>query len=242
MDEVKKPPLILFSGGLDSTYLLWQRLQTTNVEVLYIRGPQGEDKTEMEDKARERIREWLCTKGKTPYSILKTYDVEMPHGDQSQDNTFSQLLPWFYAALNKSTGYRHSCVEMAYVMGDQISYFLNDIARAWDTLAWAIKGAPVELKFPLIMKHKHAMIKEMPTELYNLIWYCELPENKEACGKCPACYTHRNALFIHDNTIAIEQAKLREREEIEARWHEINENATVIDQPVVSEQAASEIA
>lgn len=186
-------PLVLFSGGLDSTYLLSQLLMETEVEVLYVRGPQGHDKERMEDLARSNILDWMAEH--RPYRVREINSFRLPIGMVTNDDVaFQQVLPWLYAALCTVNGKRHSKVVISYVLGDQISQELGNLQAAWTSLVAAThhRGAPLE--FPLSYVSKQTILEELPESLYEHVWYCELPDDGLPCGKCPACITHESEL------------------------------------------------
>lgn len=208
--SAKLVPLILFSGGLDSTYLLYQQLKKSDVEILYVAANQHERKITAEINQRRKIINWLSANAGEHqlYRIRREMRVDMQIKELGLDTAYHQIMPWFHAAIERSTGQRHSEVQMAYVMGDQIAYELQNIQQGWDILSKSLKHYPIPLTFPLVRTHKSRIMRLMPAALQALTWHCELPEPAEgpdlykACNLCTACFTNKltQALLVLEDS------------------------------------------
>jgi len=206
MSSKGKRPLVLFSGGLDSTYLLHNLLASgEDVDVLYIDGGQGKAKIDAEKQAvakllklfdawhqeghfEGRIRSrWL--EGKFTYSDAGSFEKM----------SLQQVLPWLSTALQYAHPDRCSRVCIAYCLGDSVSAWLDKIQQAWTLLYSTIYyDQLVPLEFPLKQYDKQFFLRYLPSALRNETWVCELPVQErrrigkhparwKACGKCPAC-------------------------------------------------------
>lgn len=199
-----KRPLLLFSGGLDSTYLLWSTLSEDKqaVDLIYINGNQGRHKTAAELKARGLIIDWL--KENVPdcppiYELSVRSKIDMSR----EQNTFKQALPWFVGAMEVVDPDTHTQVNIAYVSGDQISSMLDNLSYSWNYMWPVCKGSSlVPLNFPLRHFTKAIILDRIPKELYKLTWVCETPTADThdlqtdtytyvACNKCAACTTRK---------------------------------------------------
>ena len=205
-----KRPLILFSGGLDSTYLLWDRLKNhkQDVDILYVDGGQSVVKRHAEMEARKKIIEKLT--GPTSCSIVQQYVVERISTKTTADLVMCmkgiqrpQQTAWFLAALATVNPFIHSSVEIAYVLGDDNLHHLADLSEAWRLLLRATRhgcyyDSPPSLFFPLLEKTKEMLMQELPPEILELTWTCEAPDwapgadgvnAPQACGQCVPCRT-----------------------------------------------------
>lgn len=197
-----KIPLVLFSGGLDSTFLLYSLLDVVPVDILYVDGCQGVSKATAELKAREKIIRLLESRGDLRLSC--TFKVRNQiianHGNEViAEYRFAQVLPWIYGAISNYTR-EHSSVAISYVLGDDICGDLKDVRTAWDLISNFTKQHPVPLAFPLRRIRKTDIYKILPEKLLKLVWVCENPnEIKRAgrgtvfkpCGKCVPCITQK---------------------------------------------------
>ncbi len=202
-------PLILFSGGLDSTTLLYDRLvRGDNVDVLYIDCGQGPNKIAAEKAAAINILD-LFQDFKSR-GLLEA-EVETRHMDATfawsrghapSTFSFAQVLPWLVTAMQYVDSYKHSKVEIAYCMGDQISSELYKLQAVWAQLWSCISDRPlVPLEFPFLRQSKQYFLERLPSYLRDLTWVCEIPVDRHEegddealagprwgqCWKCMAC-------------------------------------------------------
>lgn len=194
----QKIPLILYSGGLDSTALVHERIDKTDVDLLTIvsEGVNRKNHRLAEEKARENYKEAVAfwkNEGSVKHGIRSHKVVKIPYAFVLHE--FAQLPIWFTTAFMHVDKTRHSCVEMAYVTGDQFSYHAKDVQKAWDLLWTACnpRSEPVPLKFPFLQQlwGKEKIIENWGTEYSGFFWYCEnpikAPDKFHVCGKCPSC-------------------------------------------------------
>ena len=197
-----KRPLVLFSGGLDSTFLLYDHLKKErSVEYTYIEGGQCKYKIGAEKETRNRIHRWLMNSIPEGANYLirecspGNYEMRDFSFGGARDVSWSQPIAWIIGAMMKADPERHSCVEVAYVIGDEALQLIESMEAAWNAL-WKIckQGEVVPLKFPLRVMSKTKILEQMPGELYALTWVCETPEfnhldGSTPCGRCRACET-----------------------------------------------------
>lgn len=196
-EHVTKVPLLLFSGGLDSTFNLWCRLERTPVDVLYAFGGQSGIKAEAEKKARQRLMELLHKT--TRFKVRKEIEaIPMDLLGMPGPVGLSQPPAWLFAALKHVDPETHSSVEIAYVLGDDALMMRHEIQAAWDNLCLVAKGVKVPLTFPLMRTTKQWVLKHMTAELLEAVWVCEKPKRVKrkpvACGTCHPCLRHKNEL------------------------------------------------
>lgn len=189
-----KYPLLLFSGGMDSTYMLDLALVKSHVYTMYVDGGQGPDKVTQEKKARVDIFNSLL---KCDNKVLGDFTLndfsKLQMTDAAKFTKFKQPIPWLLAALYKTDPIYISEVQIGYTLDDAM-FVLSEIKDLWNA-AWKITHTEdlVPLKFPLIdlMYEKREVIRFSNQELISKTWVCELPASKgkiyKPCGKCPAC-------------------------------------------------------
>lgn len=181
-----KRPLILFSGGLDSSYLLGQELLRTDVDIMYVIGPQSKIKAQAELRAASAIIDWYFRN--RPHVVINRYvhtqhDRLVPTGA-----VHGEIFAWFCAAMLVADADIHDSVELAYVADDINVPCLDNLITAWDNLVIALKPGKIPLKFPLRGITKQTLIRECDPEIFNLTWVCEEPLNTSVqCGECTPC-------------------------------------------------------
>lgn len=203
-------PLVLFSGGLDSTYLLYCTLVNLNqsANVIYLDGGQGGLKQSIERQQRQKIltllEELLIELG---LGMVKVKDVTHRNPFTSGSNFaqsdrgkgkggLHQAAAWVVEALKCVGNETH--VLVGYVPGDDAAFFWQDIKAAWDGLVTLIyPRVPIPLEAPLLDNwvNKHQMFDTLPEAILRELWMCELPVNLNHygepvwhhCGKCFAC-------------------------------------------------------
>lgn len=217
-----KKPLLVFSGGLDSSYMLWRALQQGDVYTCYIKAMQCQDKIPMELAARKKIIAFF--EKNTGNRVLSDTIVDLGnfinvmekdpldgHTRRSwnnliPDHTFAQAPLWQFGMQFAADGTKHSKVCMGIVMGDQISMHLGDLALAWQHTSAFARYEQVPLEFPLMHHTKDRILKEMPLEIIRDLWICELPVAAGddqpddvkfvPCERCAACETMAKTVFI----------------------------------------------
>jgi len=200
-----KIPLILFSGGLDSTALVYKQLQIGPCDVMYADGGQHPAKIASELVAREKIISYL---NKTcPHKVQK--DFRAPHISfaQTPGNRYSQPAAWLFAALSVIDNDRHSELQVGYVYSDGgFCRWLPNIENAWRELQRFTRWHdPIPVNWPLIDLEKYQILDAIDPELVNMIWVCEMPnsegENKYSqCGKCRPCKMAKQTLAAYKET------------------------------------------
>lgn len=232
---MEKCPLILFSGGLDSTALLYRQLQRGPCDVMYADGGQHPAKIASELLAREKIITYL---NKTcPYKVRNDYRAPHITFAQSPDNRYSQPAAWIFAALSVIDPDLHTELRIGYVYDDGgFCRWLPNIESAWHNLqSFSRWRDPLPVVWPLIDVEKYQLLGEIDPELINMIWICEQPKTKEGggytqCGECRPCrmakqtlrnYKEANGHTIHTKLLITRQRRtedLKNRTEIDSKY------------------------
>jgi len=174
MEYISNPKkvIVLFSGGLDSTYLLYKNAKEGNiVQPVYIELKNNENKTIVEkQQAKLIINELHNEFGYNVRSLDIISSIEIYN---ASNVNFPQPLLWAIS-IPFVTGIEYKEVQIGYVLGDDAIAYLEDIKHLYEsTKSFSYKFTPI--KFPLIKKHKHDLLSELPQKYHNLITSCENP-------------------------------------------------------------------
>lgn len=208
----EKVPLLLFSGGLDSTYYLWCLLNVTNVDIVYHTSDKnlGDLKMKAEAAAREAVIEYLSKT--SPFKIRNISVVDHSTGMSVAKNTnfgqtvfvlgeaynkisFSQVLFHLMAGLYAFDPAKNDSFHIGYVSGDCVLPYLPILQDAWKSLFRILKMSDeiAPLHFDMCAVSKELILESMPKELVDLTWTCETPHEKDGkivpCGGCTPCET-----------------------------------------------------
>lgn len=194
-ERSKKIPLVLLSGGLDSTLALAETLKESTCDVIYIAGRQGPRKVMCEKNAVKNILGYLNALVEDPnnptairhkvnhvsYKNLDNEDIMFRGG-------FQQVMYWIVGAMNhianNQYNERYSSVVLSYLLDDQMATFHQTLELAWDNLGKICTTGLPPLSFPLLKMTKASVIGsylDNPSmeELLKLTWTCELPHTPE---------------------------------------------------------------
>lgn len=197
-----KRTLVLFSGGMDSTYLMWSLAeQGVDVSYIYADGAQGSGKSSVEEDSRpgiiDRIKEywpgWFPHRGGRVLSKVNL--------SQTPQAKWRQALPWMVAAMEMVDPELHTSVVIGYCADDDTLQEKYSMIEAWNAM-WKFtkKGDVVPLEFPLQLTSKFVMMRDLPPDVYAETWVCELPltnarKGATACGRCEPCMTREVEKF-----------------------------------------------
>lgn len=217
-----KHPLIVFSGGMDSSYMLWKQLEQGDVYTCYIKATQSQEKIAMEMQVRPEIIKFfekltgnkvisdtivdLGCRVDVRENVATTGDLLSNWNNLVPDYMFAQANIWPYALQFATDGNKHSKVCLGYVMGDQFAMHLGDMQLAWNHTSNFARRIHVPMEFPLMYVTKDRILKEIPKELIPFLWICELPVRTDPgdvfckefkpCEECPACDTMAKTVFL----------------------------------------------
>lgn len=200
---MSKKVAVLFSGGLDSTYLVWKNLKDGNEVIpVYIEIQNNKVKTIME---KNRIA-LLWKRFYEEFNTNKSY-YEMPlkpieYATTVSVNTggsgllFRQVPIWVFGAIFLQ-GIGADEIQIAYVCNDDAISYLDDIRKVYDSYHIMCESTIKPLVFPLTKSHKHIMAHELPSQYFELIFSCEnakiIGDEKaeiieyEPCCDCVSC-------------------------------------------------------
>lgn len=186
---------VLWSGGLDSTYLIYYLLQSgAKVEAGYVEILNNREKVRREKRAIEKLvkvfrSHWNEDHFQYQGVLLSTF-VKMAAPVVS----LVQVPIWIIGLIMSGLGKRHyykDYVALGYVMGDDAISFLPEITRIYKAYEGISHNRFPQLVFPLSKKSKMEFYDNLPKEYLEKITFCE--GSKELCGECSSCKKWKQA-------------------------------------------------
>ena len=187
-----KKILVLFSAGIDSTYLVWTNLKKGyHVTPIYIYIKNNIPKSEIEyDLAKILIKRFqkdfpnqvddLKLGGKVYMNLSTNYAPSI-----------NQVPLWIMSILyNQDTKYHHE-IHLGYTSHDvNVVPYIEDIKSIYYSYT-AISKKLLELKFPILDMTKNDIVNQLPDKYLEKTVSCEYPKiehNKLIhCLKCEPC-------------------------------------------------------
>jgi hypothetical protein len=181
---IKATTLIQFSGGIDSTFVLWWWLVNHPDEycvVHHIDMIHFEKRNIEELKAVDRVLKWLDSQGlKNYFYIQNTFDYGNIPGA-----VYDVKVCGFVAGIILSTERWESISKVYFpIYGHETHREENRRKVMHLTIT---SGREVECIYPLVGITKTEVMKMMPYELLKLCWYCRVPIDEKICGRCHTC-------------------------------------------------------
>lgn len=186
---------VLFSGGLDSTYLVWKNLKDGNdVVPIYVEITNNKTKTILE---KNRI-ELLCDEFRKDFDGKIRY-VEYPItiGVNANEDSlhFKQVPIWIFAMVFLQSMSIDE-IQIGYVMNDDAISYLDDIRNMYNSYQ-PICDTMKPLEFPITKMKKWQIVSELPKKYLDLVFSCENARivgsedakiiEYEACCECTPC-------------------------------------------------------
>lgn len=152
---------VLWSGGLDSTYLIYKNLKEGHtVDAHYVDIENNDNKTKMELKAIDKLNK-LFNKEFSNFNYKGTLLRVSVTGVACYDNLiFKQLPTWIYAL--QWIGYV-DCIEIGYVINDDAISYIEDIRKIYNSFS-SIKDIIIPIEFPLTKVKKEDEYYNPPEE------------------------------------------------------------------------------
>lgn len=211
-----KRPLVLFSGGLDSTALLENILKTGPCDTLYINGSQSSEKAKKELAARKSIIEYL--NANSMHKVISDYTPGYSINLNSNGCRYSQPVSWLVGALGILNQDIHNGLYVGYVYDDGgFCRHIPTLENIWRDMQMVSKwDKPVPLHYPLIDTNKVDILNRIDPELLTKIWVCETPTSEgKACLKCNPCILLKQVMKryeeIHKHSIMSKVLFTRQR-------------------------------
>ena len=187
-EKPRKKILVLWSGGLDSTYLVYMLLQQGHtVCASYVELQNNDSKVRAERRAIESL---LKEFKKYPYFKYVGTAATIEINGDAKKLRYRQTLLWLLAAAYKIDP-TYDEVTFGYVMNDDMISYLEDIRNIWNSFsALSYDGLP-KLSFYLTKEKKSDVYNLLPEKFRRHVVWCELPHKVQdrfiSCGKCIPC-------------------------------------------------------
>lgn len=195
-----KKVAILFSGGLDSTYLIHKNLSDGNaVTPIYITIENNVDKVKIEFERANKIWNLLLNKFNL-YERTLQESIKVNVVNCSNNLMFSQVPIWILGALYSVSCSSFDEIQIGYVNGDSSIPFISDFVKIWNSYKSISSEKLPPLVFPLTKKQKDQLWCELPDEIRQLTYFCESPRGTEDCGNCASCerYKYEKIFYRYD--------------------------------------------
>lgn len=191
--------LVPWSGGLDSTYLIYELLSeghsvqaiTWNMNPGYAQDIRRKKATEDMAPLLEQFRK-DSRYAHNWFSVDVIPDYEMGFPFSRHDYFKLGQVPSIITAIARRITNDTDFVALGYVMGDDAVSYLEEITSlytAFVNLRTAFNIAAPPLVFPLIKRSKKEIYEYLPDRLKEKVTWCESSNEikTRGCGKCMSC-------------------------------------------------------
>lgn len=192
---VKMDSILAFSGGVDSTYCLYDYLRKNKDKTLlvhHVRMKHYEGRMEYELKAVRSILEWLRKNGLDNFVYSESGfdygDITFVHYDIVTAGYFTGVIlqnpkyrdiKYVIATTNREEAHTDSLEQ---VKGEKRRVLRDNLIRL------VAKRDTIETVYPIYNIAKRDLVRKMPKDLFKLCWYCRRPTKEgKACGVCFTC-------------------------------------------------------
>ncbi len=197
----QKTVAILFTGGLDSTYLMYKNLQEGHIIYpFYVNVNNNKNKAEIEIQQSNLIIEEFRKHYKQEINqLVNICDIDM-HFINQNSYALVQAPMWVFA-ISWLQGHFDE-IQIGYVMNDCAISYLNEIKsiyKSFNKLYGREHKKQVPLTFPISKVDKISIFQQMPQYVKHLIFSCEAPINGKCCNhNCDTCKKYQ-MLQINNN-------------------------------------------
>ena len=197
-DINSKKKLLLYSGGIDSAYILFKMIEDgfTNIEIAHI-NPFYINKTKLkyEKIAIDKMMEWIKTNHTDVKIKFHSYNItheikEYGYVDNPIHSSlygYSQPIAWLFNIL-VLCGSEEVELFFGYNKDDDMLKLYSEFTELTELLNKFIK-TNLTIRMPLINTEKQQIINHMiSANLINKTFWCEQPkENGDVCNICDCC-------------------------------------------------------
>lgn len=178
---MKKSCDVFWSGGLDSTYMIYKLLvDGWKINAYYIKLLNNPNKTNRELKSIEKLRPYFEKYDFKFDGVLSSFELIKPF-EALSFSFCPQSMIWIIMS-----SFLAGPVCFGYVMGDDSISYLNDYKKLANDIG-ILREKKLEFMFPLSKTSKQEIVNFMPKELLKYVTTCESETTKNSCGKCKNC-------------------------------------------------------
>lgn len=233
---------VLWSGGCDSTLLLYELIEAFGAEsvvaVSYKYPWLLEKKYQTEKLHREAFKTKMALRG---HSAIRHTEFDIQAFTQSGDGLtqqgggLPQSIGWllsipFYVA-NGSKVYNGA------IKCDDTSLVLTEYGALFENMS-SILERNIHLRLPYLHLEKYEVLEKlMGYDLYEEAWYCEMPhEVNHPCYECHPCATHLSALMALKVMTKDDLIRIKATREIDRINGMIEEKRSRKDEVILEEE------
>ena len=183
--------IIPWSGGLDSTYLVYTNLRDGNTVLpVYITIENNTSKVDREKKTVAQLVELF--KEMDLLGELEDIDFSTEFETGFSPNlAFAQMPIWIIGLLYTNWS---ECdeIQMGYVMNDDAVSYIDEVKKIWKSYSGITNDGKVPtLKFPLSKMKKWKIWGDLPDKIRQLTMFCETSVGGLDCGECDSCKRYK---------------------------------------------------
>jgi 7-cyano-7-deazaguanine synthase in queuosine biosynthesis len=234
----QKTVAVLFTGGLDSTYLIYKNLKEGNTVIpFYITIKNNEQKILMEKRSTAAIFDVLDKEYHSRiYQPVEIMAIDLWHCKGSA--ALPQMPVWIFGLwFIQNYPIKLDEIQIGYVMNDDAISYLDDMVTVYNSyhsltnpslINSSNRGEMIPLTFPLVKHHKIDMMDDMPEPLAALVMSCEymvvIGDDHYSCGDCDPCKKY--AKMHHSYHRKFKQIySYKKLSEINSSIHEVDRRA-----------------
>lgn len=179
-----KKVFVLWSAGVDSTYLILYLLQKGyKVDAGYIKLLQNEKQTIRELEAINRLLPLIDDVNFTYRGVLNEVNIV------NSGNVILNQIPIFITALYHLEKYEE--FAMGFIMNDDTISWIPEIIACYEGFRPLVCNLP-KLTFPLIKLKKATLYNSLPIKIQKQVEWCEDEDDKydpetKKCDSCHSC-------------------------------------------------------
>jgi hypothetical protein len=192
--NIVKNIFVLWSGGLDSTYLVYKNLLEGNtVKAGYVEIKNNIEKTIKERTSLVKLYEIFNDNfgDRFSYAEQSTFEVKASIDSVSLKQVPVWICSILYMDLNIDE------VQIGYVSNDDAISFLEEIKRIYRSYEPIVERLP-KLVFPLTKTKKEEIVPKLPMKYLKEVSFCEGSNSIRFCGECHPCKRMREVLSSMD--------------------------------------------
>lgn len=185
IESLPASTLIHFSGGIDSTYVLWKWLLenpndycvVNHINFNYHSGEDGRSIKQLESV--DKILKWLDNQGLNNYYYLQN---DFDYGNFTSYIYDVEVCGFFTGLILRSDRWEN-------VTDILLPIYDNKTGREERRrkIGEILSKKSLNYIYPLSGLSKKQVMQELPQELLDMCWYCREPNDGNPCGVCHAC-------------------------------------------------------
>jgi 7-cyano-7-deazaguanine synthase in queuosine biosynthesis len=219
MTNENKRSLIFFSGGLESTFLLYSAIMQSKAVSLFswkhgFNVPGGVREAHAREHVKQEIKRLALERGlpfdveEIPDTNSRTYYPTKAVSSSCYQQLYEHIDMAFYLASTE----KYSEIHLGLCGSDDTAMRHRDLLEYWGLKCRVFHSDRLEftpLKLVLDLTLKQQILFDIPKTLLDKIWYCASPnimmsENdiEKAfipCGKCTKCLDHQMAQTLSNS-------------------------------------------